>query len=137
MRRLAVSALAAGLVTGSAGAHPVPEAPPSVRRALHAAWGYGRDYRVALCVAWHESRYDPRARSATGDHGLMQLHQATWDPRRNPRARAVVGDIDWRRIYEVAYNVRVAWRIWQAWRRSTGEGWGAWRAYWRSCRGVR
>jgi hypothetical protein len=98
-----------------------------VERALHAAWGWGRDYRIALCIAWHESRYRPRAVSSTGDHGLMQLHRATWDPRRNPAAARVVGRVDWGRIYEVAYNVQVARRIWRS------QGWDAWRTY-RYCR---
>jgi len=46
-------------------------------------------------LAWLESRYDPKAVSATNDHGLLQINARYWD-------------FNWNKIYEPEYNVKFA-----------------------------
>lgn len=116
------------LLAPTADAAPVPEPPTVVKRALQSAWGTGREYRIARCVAWHESRYTLRLVSRTGDHGLMQINYVA-------HRNWVAFDS---RIYTAAYNVAVARRIYEdAWRRYGWSGrWRPWVAY-RYCVGVR
>lgn len=83
------------------------------------------DQKRALCIAARESTgtpglYDPGSDNGIS-YGLFAIHRRTWDWHYNPRAIPVVGKIDWRRIYEPAYNARSARKIYDH-----AGGWGPW-----------
>lgn len=86
---------------------------------------FPNDQARALCIAALESTgtrgvFNPAADNGIS-YGLFQIHQRTWDWKYNPRAIPVVGKLDWRRIYEAAYNARAARRIYD-----NAHGWGPW-----------
>lgn len=43
----------------------------------HTAGAMGVDADYAACIAWHESRFDPRATGALGEEGLFQILPST------------------------------------------------------------
>ena len=43
----------------------------------HTAGAMGVDADYAVCIAWHESRFDPRAVGALGEEGLFQILPST------------------------------------------------------------
>lgn len=43
----------------------------------HTAGAMGVDADFAVCIAWHESRFDPRATGALGEEGLFQILPST------------------------------------------------------------
>lgn len=53
------------------------EEPPVLDPLVEAARTHGLDPRLAVAVAWHESRWDPSARSHAGAVGMMQVQPAT------------------------------------------------------------
>ena len=55
----------------------------------HTAGALGVDADYAACIAWHESRFDPRATGALGEEGLFQILPST--------GRWVAGRWGWRR----------------------------------------
>lgn len=89
-----------------------PAAPKWIKALIAETWpAHAR--RMAECVAWHESRYTPRAVSPTGDYGLWQINKATWDR-----------TFTWSRIFEPRYNARAAYRISRG-----GRSWTPWTVY--------
>ena len=63
---------------------------------------YGFDPSLIMALITVESGFKPRAHSANGAYGLMQVHYAVWKDRL---------DIDFKRIYEVEYNVELGMKI--------------------------
>lgn len=53
------------------------EEPPVLEPLVKAARTHGVDPRLAVAVAWHESRWDPSARSHAGAVGMMQVQPTT------------------------------------------------------------
>lgn len=53
------------------------EEPPVLGPVVKAARTHGVDPRLAVAVAWHESRWDPSARSHAGAVGMMQVQPTT------------------------------------------------------------
>lgn len=53
------------------------EEPPALEPLVKAARTHGVDPRLAVAVAWHESRWDPSARSHAGAVGMMQVQPTT------------------------------------------------------------
>lgn len=51
--------------------------PPALEPLVKAARTHGVDPRLAVAVAWHESRWDPSARSHAGAVGMMQVQPTT------------------------------------------------------------
>lgn len=105
-------------VTSAGSAHAYQPPPRWLAKLIHQT--FPGDERRATCIAYAESRYKPRADNGIS-YGLFQIHQGTWDWKRNRRAVPVVGKVDWKRIYEPAYNARVARRIYLH-----AGGWGPW-----------
>jgi hypothetical protein len=101
----------------------VPRPPAWLQRLIHDRWPRS-EWGRAACIAWHESRYQPRAYFA-GNYGLWQINRTTWDPGLNPAAARVVGRVDWSRIYEPRVNADVAARIWRhsGWQPWATRGW--------------
>ena len=66
--------------------------------------------RMALCVAWRESRYLPHVTGRAGERGLFQIH---------PVHRAWLGR-RWAHLYEPAANARAARDL------QRRAGWGPW-----------
>ncbi len=116
MTTLLLCLLVFALAAQAASAYPPP--PNWLAKLIHAK--FPGDERRATCIAWAESRYNPRADNGIS-FGLFEIHQRTWDWHYNPRAIAVVGKVDWKRIYEPAYNAEIARKIY----RHAG-GWGPW-----------
>ena len=54
---------------------------------------------AALCVAWAESRDQPRTVGSLGERGVFQLH---------PVHRAWIGEARWRRMFDPVTNAAVA-----------------------------
>ena len=79
------------------------------KRVVREVFGLGYAGRVAACIVGRESGWNPFAVSATGDHGLFQFNRLAhpW--------------LDMSRIYEIRFNVRLAWRM-----SRHGTNWGPW-----------
>ena len=77
---------------------------------------FGKDAGWAMCIVNRESGWNPRAVSATNDHGLFQLNAPTWQRFFGPR---------WQRVYDPVANVRMAYVIYQRGGRSPWHG-GRW-----------
>lgn len=125
MKTAAVAAIVVGLATAwpsASGARPRPTQKAIVTLIRHV---FPDDQERALCIAAREStgtpgRFDPGSDNGIS-FGLFAIHQRTWDWRYNPRAIPVVGKVDWRRIYEPAYNARIARLIYD-----NAHGWRPW-----------
>lgn len=80
-----------------------------IRCAIRRAFPAGQR-ATALCVAWHESRFDPRAVGRAGERGLFQIH---------PVHRAWLG-ARWARLFDPAVNASVARQL------QRRAGWAPW-----------
>lgn len=77
---------------------------------------FGHDADWAMCIVNRESGWNPRAVSATNDHGLFQLNAPTWQRFFGGR---------WQRVYDPVANVRMAYTIYRRAGRSPWHG-GRW-----------
>lgn len=73
---------------------------------------FPRDPETALCIAWHESRLDPRAVGRLGERGLLQLH---------PVHRRWLG-ARWGRMFDPVENLRAGRDLY----RMSGYSWAPW-----------
>lgn len=114
---IAIAAIAVCLSAAATASAPKPVSQAAIARAITARFAPAGQAARALCVADRESDGTPHHYSPAGvngdQDGLFQIDGPTWDPARNPRALPIVGPIDWRRIFEPAYNAMVAFRIWR------------------------
>lgn len=65
---------------------------------------FKHDAAWARCIVARESSWNPRAVSATNDHGLFQLNAPTWQRYFGSR---------WQRVYDPVANVRMAYAIYR------------------------
>lgn len=111
------------LTAPTALAHPRPKNQRAIIALIRAT--FPDDPDRALCIAARESTGTPGMFNPAADngisYGLFQIHKHTWYWRINPRAIPVVGRLDWKRIYEPAYNARAARKIYLH-----AHGWGPW-----------
>ena len=90
-----------------------PAEKQAVKQAIRVVFGVGWQARVARCIAYAESGFNPYARNGEdtsgGSHGAFQINgvHRSW--------------VDFRRIYRPLYNARVAFRLSRG-----GSRWGAW-----------
>lgn len=75
---------------------------------------YGFKPAEILALVEIESGGDPKAISATGDFGLLQVNMRTWQRELN---------LDRRRILEIKYNLRAGLRILQRYYLEAGDFW--------------
>lgn len=60
--------------------HSYPSPPAKLKNLVYRTWNSAEDRQMAICLAWHESKYDKSRRvrgsswSATSDHGLWQIN---------------------------------------------------------------
>jgi soluble lytic murein transglycosylase-like protein len=73
---------------------------------------FPRTAATALCIAWHESRLDPRAVGNAGERGIFQIH---------PVHRAWLGG-RWARMFDPVENARAARDL----HRTSGYSWRPW-----------
>lgn len=85
-------------ITATADATTVAQAKKEVRRL------WGKQAPRAYCIIGRESGWNPRAVSATGDHGLFQLNAYTWERYFGRR---------WARRYDPVANVRMGYVIYK------------------------
>lgn len=104
--KLIAAALALGFVlwlSAASSGHNRPPVPPQVFKAVRSVWKTKAERVQAFNVAWCESRFNVKAVSPTGDYGLFQINRQAHD-----------NWVDFGRIFDPFYNVRVARRLYNA-----------------------
>lgn len=104
------------------GASSREASPAQVQREILAAFGSTRGPR-AVRIGRCESRtprreLDPKAVGAAGERGVFQIHPIHFG---QPARRGLTWRIDADRLFDVAYNVRVAFEMSRG-----GRDWGPW-----------